>query len=48
MTDADADGKMQKKKIADNSIIIIFWIYQFTKACLFLFMALLYLNPDYK
>ena len=29
MTDADADGKMQKEKIADNSIITIFSIYQF-------------------
>ena len=35
MTDAnggrgweDADGKMRKEKIADNSIIIIFWIYK--------------------
>ena len=38
--------KNAKKKIADNGIIIRFWIH-FAKACVFSFMVLLYLNPDY-
>ena len=56
MTDADADRcgqknadrKMRKEKIADNSIIITFGYISFTKSCVFSFMVLFYLNPDYK